>query len=42
MLCGNPDMIANMTRLIESRGFKDGEDVISEKYWPAKKGNYKT
>jgi len=42
MLCGNPNMINNMTRLLEARGFIDGKDVLSEKYWAAKKETFKT
>lgn len=41
-LCGNPDMINNMTRLMEAKGFIDGKDVLSEKYWAAKKETYST
>jgi len=42
LLCGNPDMIDNMTRLMEAREFIEGKDVFSERYWAAKKETYKT
>jgi len=42
LLCGNPDMINNVTRLLEARDFIDGKDVLSEKYWAAKKETFKT
>lgn len=42
MLCGNPVMIENMTELLKAKGFKDGIDILSEKYWSAKKQIPKT
>jgi ferredoxin/flavodoxin---NADP+ reductase len=42
MLCGNPNMINNMTTLLEAKGFIEGRDIISEKYWAAKKETFPT